>query len=362
MRKHYIDNLRSIIILLLIPYHAAMSWNTWCEPNYIYFEGNRWISSIIVFLSPYLMPLLFLLAGICTNFALQKRTPSQYILERCKRLLIPFIFGTLLLMPPMTYLADKFNHGYSGGFTHHYITFFTRFTDLTGADGGFSVGQFWFIIYLFIISLISVGIISVQKKIKPECKTNIPLPVICLLGLPLPILSELLSVGGKSLVEYTYIFLIGYYVFSDENTVDKAEKHKWFFLLVGGMFAIFNVYLFIWSDVQYPLINTVMKFTAEWFMLLALLGIGKRYLNFGGKISTYLSQRSFAFYIWHFIFVVVFQYLLSGVCKNTLLLYIVPIIPAYGATLLCCEISMRIPFLRFLTGVKNITSITRDAK
>lgn len=278
-----------------------MSWNTWNEPNYIFFEGNRLLSSIIVFLSPYFMPVLFLIAGIGTSFALQKRTTAQYISERCKRLLIPFVFGTLLFMPAMTYLADIFNWGYEGNFIQHYRIFLTKFTDLTGADGGFSMGQFWFIIYLFVISLVAVGIISMQKKIKPKFKINISFLEICLLGLPLLFLCELLSVGGKSLAEYTYIFLIGYYVFSDDNAVDKVEKYKWFFLFIGGTAAIFNVYLFIWSDKQCPLLNAIAKFIAEWFMLLALLGTGKRYLNFSGKVSKYLSQRSFAFYVCHFI-------------------------------------------------------------
>lgn len=44
-RKHYIDNLRWLILLVLIPYHTAQAWNTWGEPNYIYFERNRLISS-----------------------------------------------------------------------------------------------------------------------------------------------------------------------------------------------------------------------------------------------------------------------------------------------------------------------------
>lgn len=356
MRKIYIDNLRSFIILLLIPYHAAMAWNIWSEPNYIFFEGNRLLSSIVVFLSPYFMPILFLTAGISANYALQKRSMAQYVSERSKRLFIPFVFGTLLLMPPQTYLADKFNYGYSDGFIQHYRIFFTKFTDLTGADGGFSVGQFWFVLYLFVISLVAAAIISAQKKILPKCKTDIPFWGICLLGLPLFFLSEILSVGGKSLAEYTYIFLIGYYVFSNETAIEKAEKHRLLSLFIGIISALFNVYLFIWSDAQYPLLNTVTKFLAEWFMILALLGLGKRYLNLGGNVSIYLSQRSFAFYIWHFIWVVLFQYLLFGkLGNNTLFLYILPVVLSYIATLLCCELSVRIPILGFLTGTKNLS-------
>lgn len=41
------------------------------------------------------------------------------------------------------------------------------------------------------------------------------------LGIPLPFLSELISVGGKSLVEYAYLFILGYYVFSNEKLISK---------------------------------------------------------------------------------------------------------------------------------------------
>ena len=98
MRKYYIDNIRWITILLLGPYHAAMAWNVWGEPNYIFFENNKIISSIVVFFSPYFMPLMFFIAGISTRSALQKRTIGQYVLERAKKLLIPFIFGTVLIL------------------------------------------------------------------------------------------------------------------------------------------------------------------------------------------------------------------------------------------------------------------------
>lgn len=346
------------MILLLIPYHAAMAWNVWGEPNYIYFEDNKIISSVIVFLSSYFMPLLFVMAGISTRCALQKRTNKKYILERIKKLLVPFIFGTLFLMPIMTYIADKFNYAYNGNFFLHYSTFFTKFTDLTGSDGGFSVGQFWFVLYLFIISLVAVMITALQKRVIPKCKKCIPLWSIYVFGLPLPLLSRLLSIGGKSLAEYTYIFFVGYYIFSNDNIIIKVEKYKWLFLCVGLTATVLNVYMFIWSDKQYLLLNMIANFISEWFMLIALIGLGKRYLEFSGKIFNYMSQRSFTFYIFHFIWIILFQYLIYGICgNNTILLYIVPIFLAYCTTFLCCEICIRVPFLCFLTGTKCIYNI-----
>ena len=352
-RKHYIDNLRWIILLILIPYHAAMAWNVWGEPNYIYFEENRFISSIIVFFSPYFMPLLFVLAGVSTKYALQKRSNKEYLLERVKRLFIPFLFGTIVLMPIMAYLADRFNYSYSGGFVEHYAIFFTKYTDLIGADGGFSLGQFWFLLYLLIISVIGVGVITLSKRIVLKSEITIPFWIVCLLGLPLPLLSELLSIGVKSLVEYMYLFMLGYYVFTDEKIIDKAEKNCWLLLGIGLVATILNTYLFIWTDKEFVLLNTVTKYVSEWIMIIALIGLAKKYLNFSGNVSSYMNKRSFLFYIYHFIWVVLFQYILYGVVGNhTFILFMGTVLLAYGATFICCEISIRIPFMCFLTGIK----------
>lgn len=353
MRKHYIDNLRWIILLILIPYHTAQAWNTWGEPNYVFFEGNRLISSIIVFFSPYFMPLLFVLAGISTRFALQKRTSKEYLVERLKRLCIPLLFGTIVFVPIMSYIGDKFNYSYGDGFLKHYGVFFTKFTDLTGADGGFSLGQFWFLLYLLIISVVSVEIIALAKRFLSESEKAIPFWLIFVLGLPLPLISEWLSIGGKSLVEYTYLFMLGYFVFADEEIVSKAEKNSLLLFGIGLVATILNVYLFLWSDKEYSILNTITKYISEWVMVIALIGLAKRYLNFSGKISDYMNRRSFLFYIYHFIWVVLFQYLLYGIFgKNTVLLFIGTVVLSYFVTFICCEISIRIPFLCFFTGTK----------
>ncbi len=353
MRKCYIDNLRWLILLILIPYHIAQAWNTWNEPNYIFFEGNRLISSIIVFFSPYFMPLLFLLAGIGTRYALKKRTGREYLAERVKRLVIPLLFGTIVLMPVMTYIADLFHNSYNGGFIQHYAVFFTKFTDLIGADGGFSFGQFWFILYLFIISVVSLGIIMLLKKLPLKREKPVSFLLVILLGLPLPLLNSLLSIGGKSLAEFTYFFLLGYYIFSDDGIIEKLEKSRWILLAIGLTATILNVYLFIWSDKDYNILNTITSFVSKWFMVLALIGLAKRYLNFSGKVSGHMSRLSFPFYIWHFIWVVTFQYLLYVlVGNNTLILFIGTLLLSFIATFICSEITVRVPFLCFLTGVK----------
>ncbi|WP_425517379.1 acyltransferase family protein [Paenibacillus solanacearum] len=45
------------------------------------------------------MPLLFLLAGMSSFYALQRRTGAHFVKERFLRLLIPLVVGTLIIVP-----------------------------------------------------------------------------------------------------------------------------------------------------------------------------------------------------------------------------------------------------------------------
>lgn len=353
MRKNFIDNLRWMDVIWLIPYHAAQAFNTWGEGNYIFFGGNRVLSSFIVFFSPFFMPLLFLLAGISTRYALAKRSCFQYFAERVKRLLIPFLFGTLVFCPVLAYIGDKTNCGYAGSFPEHYAVFFTKWTDLSGFDGGFSVGQFWFLYFLFVISLVSLGIIVLVRRIakKEAGDHDIPFPLICLPVIVLPFLYDLLSVGGKSFAEYLFIFLLGYYLMSDEKVMDKAEKYRYVTLAIALIAGIADVYMFLWSGKDFGVVNIAAKAMEEWFMILALMGIGKRSLDFRGGFTDYMSQRSFPYFSLHFLWIVLFQYWFADLFeKNIFLLYIVPVILSYIVTFICAEICLRIPLLRFLMG------------
>ena len=148
--------------------------------------------------------------------------------------------------------------------------------------------------------------------------------------------------------------MIGYFVFADEKIIRKTEKNCWLLFDIGLATTILNVYLFIWADTEHTMLNTITQYVSEWIMVIALIGLAKRYLNFNGKVSNHMKKRSFLFYTYHFIWVVLFQYLLYGIFGNhTFILYIGTLFLAYFTTFVCCEISIRIPFLCFVTGTKD---------
>ena len=101
-RVHYVDWLRILAVLLLFPFHTLRVFNN--EPFYVKASTLSTVADwAISFIALWHMPLLFFLAGCATYFALRKRTSGQYAWERVKRLLVPLVFGILVLVPPQTW-------------------------------------------------------------------------------------------------------------------------------------------------------------------------------------------------------------------------------------------------------------------
>ena len=345
-RKYYIDNLRWTCILLLIPYHAAMAWNCWGEKNYIWFQANKGLSAFITLISPWYMPLLFVLAGMSARYSLQKRAVKAFVRERVTKLLLPFFIGMVTVVAGITYYADSFHNGYTDGFFAHYRIFFIRFTDLTGYDGGWTPGHLWFVLYLFVISIVALGVIWLQKRFfhSFSCK-NIKMYGIYLLGILPAIGSLLLDIGGKILGMYKALYLIGYYVLAEEVVVEKIVKNRVWNLIIMLAADILDVYLFIWAENANATLNTVMMYIALWFGILAIIGFGQKRFNFSNSVTRYLTSRSFQIYIIHFVWVVAFQFYFGKVTVNIWMLYIVPVVLSYIMTIVSCEIFERGNFI-----------------
>lgn len=353
-RKYYIDNLKWTCIFLLVPFHATMSWSSWGEQNYIWFHGNRIISTFVILVSPWYMPLLFALAGVSARLALEKRTYSEFLKERLSKLLLPLITGMVTVVALMTYYADVFNCGYKGSFLSHYKVYFTKLTDFTGFDGGWTPAHLWFLLYLFVVSMLCLGLIALQRKYIPKlsCK-NLNAGVFTALGiLPLAV-SPILNFVGKSVASYMLLYLIGYYIISENSVMDKIVKYRFVFLIILLIADVTSVYMFVWAEKSNRVINTIVMYIVSWFGILTMLGFGKNSFNMNNKVTRYFTSRSFLFYIFHFIWLVVFQFYLSRFTDNTAILFIVPMIGSFTMTFVTCEIVRRIPVVNFLFGVKN---------
>ncbi len=338
-RKHYIDNLRWVCILLLVPFHAAIAHNSWGEANYIHFEESKVLSAFVVLVSPWYMALMFVLAGTSARYSLQKRTAKEFLAERAKRLLFPLILGLLTVVPVMAYYADVFWNHYAGNFFGHYQIFFSRFTDLTGYDGGFTPGHLWFLLYLFFVSVLALAIICLQerfgKKNRFSPRKRLPNPgigIVYACGLLPAVAKPVLNMNGKSAGAFFSLFMLGYYLLSQEEILAQIKKYRLPSLLVFLVSDTANVCLYLWSNLSGGLLNLATMQAALWFGILAALGYGQAYFNGSCKLTRWLSENSFLFYIWHFMWLVVCQFYMHRLLANTWVLFFASVIAAYLLT------------------------------
>lgn len=98
MRKHWIDNLRWVTVLLVLLYHAVYFYNNKGVIGGIggFGDGPQYQDVIMYILYPWFMPLIFILAGISARYALEKRTGKEWFKVRTRKLLVPSTIGLLV--------------------------------------------------------------------------------------------------------------------------------------------------------------------------------------------------------------------------------------------------------------------------
>ncbi|MCL2592340.1 MAG: acyltransferase family protein [Defluviitaleaceae bacterium] len=349
MRKNYIDNLRFIFVLMLFPYHIFMIYNSFGENFYIKGDNIDSVTTFIVLTGAWFMPLLFVIAGISTTFALQKRNFGEFAKERTTKLITPLIAGILLVIPAQTYFAERFHNGYTGGYFAQYILFFTKETDLTGYTGGFTPAHLWFVFYLFIISLLAIPLIALSRKIKFDIK-NLATPFVVSFFI-LPFLGNfVLDIGGHSFGEYFAYFMLGYFVLSNENIQQRLEKYRIILLSISLIFMTLRGLFWYGILNVHPLIFT--QFYA-WTTILVLIGFGRKYLDIKNKFTKYMVNSSFAVYIFHQTWIIVVgYYVLQAVAIPFIQM---PLILVFSVilTFISYEVCKRLKVTRWLFAIKK---------
>ena len=334
-RIHYIDNLRWIIISLLILYHACMAYNTWGEKNYIFFDDIKPLAFVVVLISPWFMPLMFLLAGISASYSLAKRGYGKFIGERFKRLGIPLVIGLIINTPILSYIADITHNHYEGNFIQHYVVFYSRFTDLSGYDGGFALGHLWFLPVLLVISLISCIVI----RFLPLKKT-----VLMWAGIILAVAATAafdVKSLGKPLITYLCCYLLGFYVFSKPDFIKKLTGFKWELIAIFVITSAANATLYIFN-IGPAILKNICNYSCFVSGIPALMCIGHEYLNKTNSLFSKFAKTSFDFYIIHFPVVVLSQYFLNLTGMNIILNFVLTLLIAYPVTYVICRLFAKV--------------------
>lgn len=349
IRKHYIDNLRNLTILLLFPVHTFMIWNNFGSRFYIWQGENKILSTLIVLVNPWFMPILFVLAGMSARYALEKRTNKEFVIGRVSKLLIPFISGMILLVPFQTLYARRFFDNYEGSLLDNWKYFFTHLTDFSGYDGAFTPGHLWFILFLFLISMVALLLFRLVPYEKLAVSVEkMPVFGVLFLFIPIWLMYYLGNFGGFSLGKNLALYLIGYYVLSNDVMIEKLERNiKWLATLcvIGTIMSVTLYYSFsYYGDLWVNFIG--------WISILVLLVVAKRFLNKRTGFTEYFNQASYPIYILHQSILVALAYYVLQASDVLLVQVFCVCIGSFLLTVLAYHLIKLIPVVKKMIGIK----------
>ncbi len=99
-RRHDLDALRAVAMLLGIGLHAALSFATipWIVQDT---QQNGLFGLFFVAIHGFRMPLFFLISGYFTAMLYRRRGPAALLKQRAQRILLPLLLGLVTIVPAM---------------------------------------------------------------------------------------------------------------------------------------------------------------------------------------------------------------------------------------------------------------------
>jgi glucan biosynthesis protein C len=324
VRLHYLDWLRVLAILMVFLYHAVhpFDFGDWHIKNV---EQSEFITIILAILGLWGMEFFFLMAGAASWFALQRRTAGRYASERFKRLLIPFIVGTILFRPIETYL-EWMNRVLRGLLSVSFQEFLgmvaSEYASFGFSPRWFGIGEhLWFLGFLFSFALITLPLFL---WLKGETGRRIVSRVagFCehrggLLSLILPLLVVQLSVRPFFNEEHDWadfvfqmsFFILGYFLFADERFTRTIRRDWWLLLTLGTTIVLSLIVMYAmglpvmtWGETpamsQFYFIQSLVTGVAFCYTL-TMLFVGMRFLDFTNPRLRYAQEAVLPFFIVH---------------------------------------------------------------
>ena len=365
-RKYFIDWLRIGLIISVFFFHVGMIFRPeqWHVNSDVSFE---FLDPIMWWLHLWRMPLLFLVSGVGTYYAIGKRTSWQYLKERFTRLYIPFTFGFFTLVPLMVYVERIDNYSSFIDFIPH------MFDGGPYPVGNISWHHLWFILYLFIISLLITPFLNYTKSghynmvrgkliniVSTKMGLNWLLPIIILsqaiLRQYFPNSTHALYNDWAYFTYYLLFFISGFMLFTSDKVIKSLANNRRLYLYQTIIFTVILFTLpiiFGESSIVQDYARGITEMVISLSCGITAIGYFKTYFNKDHKYRKVMNEAIYPFYLLHqpaliFVGYVVLQWNVSYGMQAILI-----IILSLVFILSCYVVIVKFNFLRIVFGLKK---------
>ncbi|MEN7551890.1 acyltransferase family protein [Rapidithrix thailandica] len=383
-RLYYLDWLRVSAFGLLFLFHSWRPFDhfPWLIKNE---EQSIFFDNLTFFSHGWRMYLIFLVSGAGTWLAIRARK-GEFLKDRIKRLLIPFIFGALVIIPPQRFYEWVMFKGFNGD----YLNFLMAYpAQQLGADMGLSqllwfghLGtHLWYLPFLFTMTLLTLPLLKgIQKGqitfgwLKAVMSTKagvfvLVLPMIICRILLKPIFQE--YTDWADFFVYIWPFLYGFIFMTDPDFIEIVKKRMFLLLSVGIVSSSIFIYAgslgdrmvkaylypdFTWFHVGISI--CAMFIAISW--ILFFLGLFAKLMNFKHSILIPANSSILPIYVLHQSLIIVFGYYIVGLPLSMFAKFLIISLTAIPVSILLYKVIQTNNLTRFLFGLKPLTDTARE--
>jgi len=317
-RIYSLDALRATMMLLGIVLHAGITYGT---GNYQDFwpikNGQTSIAFdiIIAIIHHFRMPVFFVTAGYFSALLFYRKGPRAMLLNRVKRILLPFLAGVCIVYP-MSYFSFSFSKAAMDGNLTPFASAWKSIT--SGAFLPFNVLHLWFLYFLIFYSfagwMIAIAFqkdsvfTNSSKRVFTFILHNGWLRIIgvsiliflCLfwIGAPYLVTNNSWKIDPPIFVTYFLFFQIGWIIFKTDS-LNKLSKQP--VLQLSAATVLFFVLIFIpWPETKTTLVvrEAISAFLCTLYVF-GFLALFLKYLDRFSPRLNYIMEASYWVYIIH---------------------------------------------------------------
>lgn len=385
-RRHDLDWVRVCAFGLLVLYHVGMYYVSWDWHVKSPAAGPA-IEPLMFLTSPWRLSLLFLVSGAATAFLLERArrepgpagAPPRFLARRSWRLLLPLVFGMLVVVPPQAYY-EVLESGYRGGYHDGYPAFWARylaaddsFCDVDGCLELPTWNHLWFVAYLWVYTValwmplrwapdvMAAAGDRISRLLSGPCVLALPVLFFALARIGLVGVFEsthALTDDWYNHVQYFAMFLLGFAIARSTPVWERFEAVRWPALALAVASWAFLAWYFSHYAASGPpswarLLQRVCWGVNQWSAIVAVLGFARRLAPGDSPLLRYLSASVFTVYVLHQTLIVLLTQALRPLALPPLLEGPVLVVATLALSFAGYELARRIPGVAPLLGARH---------
>ena len=383
-RLIFLDWVRIIAFGMLVFYHVGMYYVTW-DFHIKSPHASTAIEPLMRLSNPWRMDLLFLVSGAATSFMLLRGGASGQLLRlRAKRLLIPLLFGMLVVVPPQSWLEVAQKYQYTGSYIDFmglYLTHYKGFCDGAGKCLMLPTwNHLWFLPYLFLYTLL----LWLGLRLWPTMLERLGLLIgkvmsgFGLLVWPTLYLAVTLLLLRKSFPQnysvwgdwfshsqYLAMFILGAVLGRAPTIIASTSRDiwqqmsQWRWIALALALAAWLILVqapWLARELQLPMrsVSPWAYSVQQWCAVVAALGFAHIHLNRDGPLRRYLTEAVFPVYILHQTLIILLAQALRPSMLEPGIEGLLLVLSTFAISFAGFEFVRRTPWLRPLFGLRRL--------